>query len=69
MTIERYCSAPECTKPGKCYMGDDEECHYLYRAETYAPAHRWSGEGNPPARWWGSDGTLVYRSFADYCDD
>lgn len=29
----------------------------------------WAGEGPEPAKWWASDGTLVYRSYADYCDD
>lgn len=40
-----------------------------YRPDDYAPEHRWQGEGPPPAKWWAADGTLVYRSYADYCDD
>lgn len=40
-----------------------------YRPEDYEPQYQWQGEGPPPRRWWASDGTLVYRSWADYCDD
>jgi hypothetical protein len=40
-----------------------------YRPEDYEPQYRWQGEGPPPRRWWAADGTLVYRSYADYCDD
>lgn len=29
----------------------------------------WTGEGPEPARWFAPDGTLVYRSYEDYCDD
>lgn len=35
------------------------------RAEKY----RWAGQGPEPAKWWHADGTLVYRSYGDYCDD
>ena len=31
--------------------------------------YAWRGEGPEPARWWHEDGTLVYRSYEDYCDD
>ena len=31
--------------------------------------YRWKGEGPAPAKWWADDGTLVYRSYSDYCDD
>lgn len=30
---------------------------------------KWAGEGPEPARWTASDGTVVYRSYEDYCDD
>jgi len=40
-----------------------------YRPEDHEPQYRWQGEGPPPAKWWAADGTLVYRSYADYCDD
>lgn len=33
------------------------------------PEHRWSGPGPMPDKWWGTDGTLVYRSYSDYCWD
>lgn len=29
----------------------------------------WTGEGPEPAKWFAADGTLVYRSYADYVDD
>lgn len=31
--------------------------------------YRWKGPGPAPAKWWADDGTLVYRSYEDYCDD
>jgi hypothetical protein len=34
------------------------------------PAHlRWNGPGPMPPRWTADDGTIVYRSYEDYCDD
>ena len=37
---------------------------------TPLPEHlRWKGPGDPPPRWTAPDGTIVYRSYADYCDD
>lgn len=34
------------------------------------PEHlRWKGKGDPPASWYAVDGTKVYRSYEDYCDD
>lgn len=32
------------------------------------PRYNWAGEGPEPPRWIASDGTHVYRSYADYCD-
>lgn len=34
-----------------------------------ADKYRWRGQGPEPAKWWHADGTLVYRSYGDYCDD
>lgn len=31
--------------------------------------HPWKGPGPMPAKWTADDGTIVYRSYADYCDD
>jgi hypothetical protein len=39
-----------------------------YVASKERPQYNWHGEGNPPRRWKAPDGTLVYRSFSDYCD-
>lgn len=36
---------------------------------TLPEHHRWKGPGPMPARWTAADGTIVYRSYADYCDD
>lgn len=33
------------------------------------PSHKWQGPGPQPAKWTASDGTVVYRSYEDYCDD
>lgn len=34
------------------------------------PHHlHWHGEGPEPRTWTADDGTIVYRSYADYCDD
>lgn len=39
-----------------------------YNPEALPEHLRWKGPGEPPAYWW-ADGTKVYRSYADYCDD
>lgn len=44
------------------------DCVYVYDAAKCEPKYRWYGEGNPPRRWKAQDGTVVYRSYADYCD-
>lgn len=31
--------------------------------------YAWTGDGPAPAKWTAPDGTLVYRSYEDYCDD
>lgn len=31
--------------------------------------YQWKGEGPAPAKWTAADGTIVYRSYADYCWD
>lgn len=33
------------------------------------PEHEWRSEGLAPAKWRADDGTIVYRSYADFCDD
>ncbi len=40
-----------------------------YRPETMPEKYRWKGEGPPPPKWRAADGTVVYRSYADYCWD
>jgi hypothetical protein len=46
-----------------------EAVEHRYVPENYAPEYRWKGEGPAPRRWVAEDGTVVYRSYADYCDD
>jgi hypothetical protein len=31
--------------------------------------YEWKGDGPKPASWYAPDGTKVYRSYEDYCDD
>ena len=33
------------------------------------PTYTWSGSGPEPKKWTAPDGTVVYRSYGDYCDD
>jgi len=54
---------------GSCrYRTPDGSCVYEYNPDHYDPKHQWKGEGDPPRRWRADDGTIVYRSFSDYCD-
>ena len=34
-----------------------------------AEKYRWKGPGPAPAKWTAEDGTIVHRSYEDYCDD
>lgn len=45
----------------------DGSCVYEYDASRYSADMRWKGDGDPPRRW-NAGGTIVYRTFADYCD-
>jgi len=47
----------------------EEEDLAAYRPDKYPPEYRWLGEGPPPVKWCAPDGTIVYRSYADYCWD
>lgn len=49
------------TSDGKATGGDD--------MSQLAQEHQWKGPGPAPAKWFAEDGTLVYRSYSDYCDD
>lgn len=66
--VSRYCTQPECLGGALCKQQTPENCSYEYVAEKLEPHHRWRGEGPPPYRWRAPDGTMVYRTFADYCD-
>ena len=68
MAIERYCSEKGCAGADACKHGrKGGRCVFEYVAKEYEPQYRWLGDGPPPARWM-AGGTMVYRSFADYCD-
>lgn len=70
MPIERYCTRPGCPGGAGCtneFRDPEDSCTMEYVASKQAPEYNWQGEGPPPSRWWALDGTLVYRSFSDYC--
>ena len=46
----------------------DRHCTNPSRSALPEP-YRWKGEGPPPKKWTADDGTIVYRSYADYCED
>lgn len=71
MLIERYCTMKGCPGGEGCineYRSPGDPCTMEYVASKTKPEWNWLGEGPPPARWRAADGTIVYRSFADYCD-
>jgi hypothetical protein len=71
MAIERYCTMKGCEGGDKCqnkYRTDGQPCTMEYVASKERPEYNWVGEGPPPSRWRAADGTIVYRSYADYCD-
>lgn len=70
MPIERYCTKAGCPGGDSCtneYRSKGEPCTMEYVAAAYSPEMRWKGEGAPPRRW-NANGTIVYRSYSDYCD-
>lgn len=74
MAIQRWCTKVGCAGGDGCtneYRKPGEDCTMEYvAAPEDSPKARfnWLGDDPPPRRWW-ADGTLVYRSYADYCDD
>lgn len=72
MPIERYCAEKGCPGGEGCtnkWRQPDQPCTMEYVANPGRPEYNWLGEGPPPPRWVAADGTHVYRSFSDYCDD
>ena len=73
MAIERYCTEKGCPGGDGCtnkFRRAGEPCTMEYVAaplDSPQAQFNWLGEEPPPARWW-VNGTLVYRSFSDYCD-
>lgn len=71
--ISRYCTMDGCEGGDKClnkYRCDGEPCTMEYVAApegTPQAQFNWLGDDPPPRRWW-VNGTLVYRSYSDYCD-
>ncbi len=71
MAVDRYCIEPGCPGGDGCkneYRTAGRPCVFEYVAEGMPEAYKWKGEGPPPRRWTATDGTVVYRSFADYVD-
>jgi len=71
MSVERYCTKKDCPGADDCsnaYRVKGQPCTMEYVAADTSEQFRWKGEGPPPARWW-ANGTLVYRSYSDYCND
>lgn len=71
MPVERYCTNPGCPGGDGCtnkFRDRHRACTMEYVASSYRPEYTWKGEGPPPSRWRAADGTVVYRSFSDYCD-
>ena len=69
MPIERHCTNPGCPGGDGCtnkYRRPGDSCTMEYVAT--GSKYDWLGEGPPPYRWIAADGTIVYRSFSDYCD-
>jgi hypothetical protein len=66
MTVERFCTKG-CDGTSCPHRDKSRGCVYEYDASKYEPQFRWKGEGDPPRRW-NANGTIVYRTFADYCD-
>lgn len=54
---------------GACHHRNGHgKCCYEYSPADCPPSHRWKGEGDPPARWRIPNGTIVYRTFSDFCN-
>lgn len=70
MPIERYCTQKGCPGGDGCTNEHRKEglpCTMEYVAANMEPEFRWKGDDPPPRRWI-AGGTLVYRSYSDYCD-
>ena len=51
-------------------MSDEkDEAQLRYEFRLLPEKYRWKGPGPAPAKWTAEDGTIVYRSYEDYCDD
>lgn len=70
MAVERYCTEKGCPGGDGCtnMFRSPDGCAFEYVAANSKPEYRWPGDGAPPRRWFAADGTMVYRSYADYCD-
>lgn len=69
MPVQRYCTKEGCPGGDGCtnaYRKPDQQCTMEYVAS--GGKYDWQGDDPPPRRWTASDGTIVYRSYSDYCD-
>ena len=67
MAKDWYCTL-KCNSASECTRRLNGKCSYEYDAKYYPDLYRWSGDGDPPPRWTAMDGTIVYRTFSDFCD-
>jgi hypothetical protein len=62
-TREKNCGDKYCTREG------ENGCPFEYNEALHEEAYRYKGpDWPPPRRWIADNGTIVYRSFADYVD-
>ena len=64
----RHCIRPKECGGEWCARDEPRGCVYEYREDHYKPEHRYKGDWPPPRRWIAADGTVVYRTYSDYCD-
>lgn len=71
MPVERFCKKDGCPGGDGCinvWRTPGQPCTMEYVADPNRSQYNWRGEGPPPPRWTAPDGTIVYRSYSDYCD-
>ena len=66
----RYCTRENAGCGDQDCNGSGNGCIFEYDEARCDPRHLYEGpDWPPPRRWISSDGTHVYRTYADYLDD